>query len=81
VAGIIEFFGGACLALGFLTRIWAAAIVIFMAVAVIHVHLGNGYFWTKGGVEYPLLWGLVALGFFLYGGGKYSIDRAIGREF
>ena len=81
VVGIIEFFGGACLALGFLTRIAAAGIVILMAVAVFAVHMGNGFFWTKGGYEYPLLWGLVALGFFLHGGGRASIDRAIGREF
>ena len=81
LAGLVEFFGGALLAVGFLTRIAAAGITILMAVAVFHVHMGNGYFWTQGGYEYPLLWGLVAIGFFLYGGGAKSVDRAIGREF
>jgi putative oxidoreductase len=81
LVGLVEFFGGACLAVGFLTRIAAAGIFIIMAVAVLKVHLGNGIFWTQGGFEYPLLWGLVALGFFLHGGGAKSVDRAIGREF
>jgi hypothetical protein len=32
-------------------------------------------------MEYALLMGLVALGIFLNGGGRYSLDRLIGREF
>ena len=33
------------------------------------------------GYEYPLFWGLVALSFVIRGGGRYSVDAAIGREF
>ena len=40
----------------------------------------GGFFWNKSGLEYPLLIGAVALVFLIRGGGKYSIDRAIGRE-
>jgi putative oxidoreductase len=78
---ITEFFGGICIALGFLTRPVAVAVVIFMAVAVTKVHWPHGYFWTNGGFEYPLLWGLVALAIAFRGGGALSVDRAIGREF
>ncbi len=76
-----EFFGGLFLALGLLTRPVAAAITVAMAVAVFKVHLGNGFFWGNGGYEYPLMWGLVALGFVLRGGCAISLDARIGREF
>ena len=51
-----------------------------MAVAIIWVHLPIGYFWMTGGLEYPLMWGLVALAFVFRGGGRYSLDALIGRE-
>jgi putative oxidoreductase len=79
-AGLIEFAGGLLLALGLFTRPVAASVAALMAVAVVQVHLANGFFWTKGGIEYPLLWGLVALAFVLAGGGPLSLDRRIGRE-
>ena len=81
LVGGTEFFGGLFLAIGFLTRPAAAGVVILMAVAVFTVHLPNGYFWTGGGFEYPLLWGLIALAFFFRGGGACSVDRMLGREF
>jgi len=81
LAGAMEFFGGFLLLIGLWTRIWAAGLVIFMAVAVTQVHLANGFFWTKGGYEYPLMWGLLALAIFLKGGGRYSVDEKIGKEF
>ena len=78
--GCVEFFGGLLMAIGLLTRVAAAGIVIMMAVALLQVHLGNGFFWTKLGFEYPLFRGLVAFAIFLRGGGELSVDRAIGRE-
>lgn len=80
-AGLIEFAGGILLAVGLFTRPVAALVVAVMAVAVFHVHLGNGFFWTKAGFEYPLLWGIVALAFVFTGGGRLSLDEKIGREF
>ena len=81
LVGITEFVGGICLAIGFLTRIWSAGLVIMLTVAWYTVHLPNGLFWTRGGIEFPLLWSILALAFFLRGGGEYSVDRAIGKEF
>jgi putative oxidoreductase len=80
LAGLIEVFGGLALAAGFLTRVAAALVFGLMAVAVIFVHLPIGYFWMTGGLEYPLMWGLVALAFVFRGGGRYSLDALIGRE-
>jgi len=78
LAGLTEFVGGLLLAAGLLTRLTAAAVVALMGYAAFGVHLGNGFFWTNGGYEYPLLWGLVALALVIRGGGTYSADRAIG---
>jgi putative oxidoreductase len=80
IAGLIEFFGGLALALGLLTRPAAALVFGLMVVAIVTVHLGNGYFWTDGGFEYPLLWAILALSYVVKGGGKYSLDAKIGRE-
>lgn len=77
-AGLTEFFGGLLLAMGLLTRLSAAAVVLLMAYAAFAVHLSNGFFWNNGGFEYPLLWGLVALGFVIAGGGSQSVDQRIG---
>lgn len=81
LAGLIEFVGGLALAVGLLTRPVAALVAGVMAVAVVQVHLPAGFFWTAGGYEYPLLWGVVALFFVVRGGGPLSVDALIGREF
>jgi len=81
LAGLIEFFGGLLLAIGLLTRPVAALVTGMMAVAMFGVHLGKGFFWTSGGFEYPLMWGILALAFVIRGGGRFSADALIGREF
>jgi putative oxidoreductase len=78
-AGSVEVFGGLLLALGLFTRFAAAAIVVFLVVAA-SMHIGAGFFWNKGGWEYPVLWATIALMFVVRGGGLYSLDRLIGRE-
>ncbi len=78
---LVEVGGGLALILGILTRPAALAVTVLMAVSMFHVHLPNGYFWTNGGYEYPLLWGIIAFAVLLRGGGELSVDRAIGREF
>jgi putative oxidoreductase len=78
LVGSLEFFGGLMLAFGLLTRPVAAAVALFMAVAV-SFHAPT-WFWTGGGLEMPLLWGLVALSYAIRGGGRYSLDALIGKE-
>lgn len=80
LAGVIEFFGGILLALGLLTRPIALLVAGVMAFAVVVVHLPAGYFWTDGGYEYPLMWGIVALSIVIRSGGRYSLDALIARE-
>ncbi len=78
--GALEFFGGLLLAVGLFTRIIAAAFVIEMAVISFAV-LYPAWSWGKHGMEYALFMGIIALAVFLRGGGPYSLDRLIGREF
>ncbi len=77
---LLELIGGTLLAIGFLTRLWAILVVGFMAVAVFYVHWPNGFFWTDAGFEYPLFWGIVAFALFIRGGGRLSVDAAMGKE-
>lgn len=77
--GLTEVIGGLLLAAGFLTRLAAFAIFIFMINAAIF-HSQNGFLWGQGGWEYPAMWAALALVFLVRGGGYLSVDRAIGRE-
>lgn len=79
VIAMVEVFGGLLLAAGFLTRLAAFAIFVFMVNAAIF-HSQNGFIWGDGGWEYPGMWAAVALVFLVRGGGNLSVDRAIGRE-
>ncbi len=79
LVGCTELIGGTLLVLGLFTRFAAAAVVIFMITAI-HFTSANGFFWGKGGMEYPILIGICALYFLIRGGGHCSLDRVIGRE-
>ncbi len=76
-----EFFSAAFLAIGLFTRLAALTIWIEMAVISTVWLSANGYFWTNRGYEYALLWLLLCTAIFFRGGGRYSVDRLIGREF
>ncbi len=79
--GSLEFFGAILLVLGLFTRPVAFALAIQMAVITFMIQLPNGYFWTSRGCEFALLLTLVCVAFIAGGGGRYSLDRIIGREF
>ena len=81
LVGSVEFFGGLLVAIGLWTRPAAFAIAILMFGAILTFNLNFGYFWTKGGIEFPLLWGIVALAICIRGAGNFSVDAKIGREF
>ena len=59
LVGAIQFFGGLCIALGVFTRPAALAAAVPLALAALVVHSPNGFFWTAGGLEYPLMWGML----------------------
>ena len=77
---LLEFVGGLMLACGLFTRVVAVLVAGFMAVAVVQVHMPNGFFWIAKGYEYPLFWGLVCIALAIRGGGPLSLDARIGRE-
>lgn len=79
--GVTEFFGGLLIALGLLTRPFAAFAAINLFFGAFYIHWSKGFLWGGGGYEYPLLWGLVMVVIFIRGGHHYSLDRKIGREF
>lgn len=79
--GAVEFFGGLLLVLGLWTRPAAAAAAVLMLIAAFKVHLANGFFWTQGGYEYPLMWAALAFAIAMRGAGPLSLDARIGREF
>jgi putative oxidoreductase len=76
----LETVGAACVALGLFTRLFASALAVEIGVMFLLVHLPRGFSASKGGFEYVLLLGIVMFLIALRGGGRYSLDRMIGKE-
>lgn len=77
LAGLSEFGGGILFALGFVTPVGAALIIITMLVAIAKVHGTNGLWATANGYELNLLYIVIALAVALIGAGSYSLDAII----
>jgi putative oxidoreductase len=80
VAGL-EFFGAILLALGLFTRPLAFAFAVELVVIAFGIMSARGFFYISGGMEVALLLEALAIAFVFSGGGRYSLDRLIGREF
>jgi putative oxidoreductase len=80
LVGCTELIGGALLVLGLFTRPAALSVVIFMIFSI-HFTSAKGFFWSQGGMEYSILILLAALVFLIRGGGAYSVDNAMAKEF
>ncbi len=78
VAMVAEIAGAGCVALGLLTRPAALALFCTMTVAILKVHLPNGFFGPNG-CEYPAALAAMALALVFLGGGKLSVDRGLSR--
>jgi len=75
IVALIEFGAGPALALGLFTRPAALLVfVFFLGAAYDHLRF-DGYFWNKLGMEYPMMWGAIALFFAVAGGGALSLDN------
>lgn len=82
----LETIGALCIIFGLFTRIFAAMIGIQFLLIIFNAHWGTGFKdfpWNRqgGGWEYPLFWAFIWLAIGLRGGGPYSLDRKLGREF
>jgi uncharacterized membrane protein YphA (DoxX/SURF4 family) len=75
---LAELVGGILVIVGFLTPLAALALIVVMSVAVLTVHLKNGYFNTNGGYEFNLALGGLALTLLIAGAGAYSLDSLLG---
>src|SRR5260370_12672853 len=76
---LLEFFGGIALVLGLFTRFVALLLAFDMAVAVVLVHLKNGFF-IPAGFEFPFTLLAATLCLAFSGSGVGSWDRMIGKK-
>src|SRR5581483_5235414 len=76
-AAVMEFGGGALLALGLFTPFASAALIAVMTAAVITVHFAKGVWSTDGGYEYNLVLAAAAFVLAAIGAGNWSLDHAL----
>ena len=70
-----EITGVILLTLGLLTRFISLPLIVVMIVAIITVHLPNGFSAGDNGYEIPLYYMLFLFIFVTNGAGKFSLDR------
>ena len=71
--------GGLALLLGLFTRWVAISLAIDMVVAILTVHLPNGFFLPRG-FEYPLTLLAANVALTLLGSGEASVDRYLEKQ-
>ena len=74
LAATTEIVGVVLLALGLFTRIISIPLMVTMVVAIVTVHLSNGFEAGNNGYEIPLYYLIMLLTLVIYGGGKFSLD-------
>jgi putative oxidoreductase len=77
-SGLSALAGGMLLALGLFTPFGGAAVLGAMLVAMVSVHLKNGFFALNNGVELPFLYAATSLGLTFTGAGALSLDAVLG---
>lgn len=77
MAASTEVLGVILLTLGLLTRAISIPLIVIMIVAIVTVHLPNGFSAGNNGFEIPLYYMLFLLTFLSHGAGKLSLDRFI----
>ncbi len=76
---LVELFGGLALIAGLLTRVAALGIASTMVVAILQVHLKNGFF-NPNGFEYPLSLLASTILLVVTGAGSWSLDALVGGQ-
>lgn len=77
MAGSAEFFGGVALIVGLLVRPAAAVLAVTMLVAIVTVHLANGFFMSNNGYEFALALLAISVALLFEGAGKLSLDSRL----
>ena len=77
-AGLVEFGGGLLLALGLFTPLAATLVLSVMFVAVMSVHIKNGFFAAGGGYEFNVVLAVAGLAVAFTGPGAISLDALTG---
>ena len=77
MAASTEVAGVVLLTLGLMTRAISIPLIVVMIVAIVTVHLPNGFSAGSNGFEIPLYYMLFLLIFLTQGAGKFSLDRFI----
>ena len=77
LAGSAEFFAGLALIVGLLARPAAAVLAVTMLVAIVSVHLVNGFFMSNNGYEFALALLAISLTVLVEGAGKLSLDKRL----
>ena len=75
--GSVELLAGLGLMLGVFTRLSAFGCLSVLVGAMALVNINSGFFWTRGGIEYPLIWSILCFCFVIRGGGAYSVPRMV----
>ena len=57
------------------------ALAVVLGVITFKVQWSAGFFWSNRGYEVALMMMLAYVAYVFGGGGRYSLDRSIGREF
>jgi len=80
LAASTEMAGVVLLALGLGTRLISIPLIFTMFVAIVTVHLGNGFEAGNNGFEIPLYYILMLFALFINGAGKISLDNIISKK-
>lgn len=81
MAALTEMAGVVLLTLGLASRIISIPLIFVMIVAIVTVHLGNGFEAGNNGYEIPVYYILLLLVILIYGAGKLSVDNIIKNKF
>lgn len=75
-----EITGVVLLTLGLFTRVISIPLIVVMLVAIVTVHLPNGFEAGNNGFEIPLYYILLLLTLIHYGSGKFSVDSLLRKK-
>jgi putative oxidoreductase len=72
----MQILAGLCVVLGLCTPVAAVLGAAFLAFTAA-LNRERGWFWMRGGMEYPLLWTAALLAVALLGSGQWSLDAVL----